>query len=282
MLRSTMILIFTFILTFIVLYAGSNYSDQISRDRLAAIDEEQSDLLELLGNENSKIIADRELYLKELEQQAEEQREMQKLKRLRVQKEALDAIVNEQQILREKREDSVEKEKRGQVEVEMKEEISVPKVEPISKEEPVYKAELAPKVKPLSQAEAEVDVEVDKKRQITVHIDLSEQEMRVYNKDTLFGEWRVSTAKGGHITPVGRFKPKTLKRMHYSSRYHKSQMPYSIFFKGNYAIHGTKVIKHLGRKASHGCVRLHPGNAKKLYQLVRKYGKKSTEIIITK
>jgi hypothetical protein len=47
-------------------------------------------------------------------------------------------------------------------------------------------------------------------------------------------------------------------------------MPHSIFFHNGYAIHGTTEIKRLGRIASHGCVRLHPENAEKLYSLVAK------------
>ena len=33
-------------------------------------------------------------------------------------------------------------------------------------------------------------------------------------------------------------------------------MPYSVFFTGGYAVHGTSHVKALGRPASHGCVRL--------------------------
>jgi lipoprotein-anchoring transpeptidase ErfK/SrfK len=68
--------------------------------------------------------------------------------------------------------------------------------------------------------------------------------------------------------------------MHYSRKYHNSPMPWSVFFKGGYAIHGTNAIRRLGRPASHGCIRVHPRNAKKLYQLIKRYGKQNTRIII--
>jgi lipoprotein-anchoring transpeptidase ErfK/SrfK len=58
-------------------------------------------------------------------------------------------------------------------------------------------------------------------------------------------------------------------------------MPHSIFFHGGYAIHGTYEIKRLGRPVSHGCVRLHPSNAAKLFSLVREYGMKNSVITIT-
>ena len=125
------------------------------------------------------------------------------------------------------------------------------------------------------------EVQKAKERRITAHIDLSQQKMRVYKGDSLLHTWRVSTAKKGYVTPVGNYHPQYVERMHYSKRYHNSPMPYSIFFKGNFAIHGTNSIRRLGKRASHGCVRLHPKHAKKLYALVRKYGKNNTFIKIT-
>ena len=49
---------------------------------------------------------------------------------------------------------------------------------------------------------------------------------------------------------------------------------------GNYAIHGTDQIKRLGKPASHGCVRLHPDNAKILFQMVKAEGMENTRVVI--
>lgn len=49
-------------------------------------------------------------------------------------------------------------------------------------------------------------------------------------------------------------------------------MPHSIFFRGGYAIHGTNAVGALGRPASHGCVRLAPGAAARLFSMVRRDG----------
>jgi hypothetical protein len=57
-------------------------------------------------------------------------------------------------------------------------------------------------------------------------------------------------------------------------------MPYSIFFDGGYAIHGSYEISHLGSPASHGCIRLHPDNAAVLFKLV-KANMKDTQIVVT-
>jgi len=115
---------------------------------------------------------------------------------------------------------------------------------------------------------------------IKVSIDLSQQKMFVYKGNNLLYTWLVSTARNGYVTPRGNYRPYHLEKMHYSKLYDNSPMPYSIFFKGGYAIHGTNSTKRLGRRASHGCVRLHPSNAKKLYQLVRSHGYKRTSIKI--
>jgi lipoprotein-anchoring transpeptidase ErfK/SrfK len=58
-------------------------------------------------------------------------------------------------------------------------------------------------------------------------------------------------------------------------------MPYSIFFHGGYAIHGSYEISHLGGPASHGCVRLHPSNAATLYALVNRQGTDATTIVVS-
>jgi hypothetical protein len=85
-------------------------------------------------------------------------------------------------------------------------------------------------------------------------------------------DWPISSARSGFYTPGGSFAPTHLERMHYSKKYHMSPMPYSIFFRGGFAIHGTYAVGELGRPASHGCVRLSPGHAAMLYGMVQSEG----------
>ncbi len=109
-------------------------------------------------------------------------------------------------------------------------------------------------------------------RAVTISVDLTAQRMHV---TTAAGEsyvWPVSTARSGFATPHGFYKPYSLQRMHYSRKYHMSPMPYSIFFRGGYAIHGTYETAQLGRPASHGCVRLAPANAALLFAMVQREG----------
>jgi lipoprotein-anchoring transpeptidase ErfK/SrfK len=117
---------------------------------------------------------------------------------------------------------------------------------------------------------------------LEVQIDLSAQTLQVEVGGSVLYRWPVSTARPGYRTPVGTFRPIRLERTWYSTIYHRSPMPYSIFFRGGYAIHGTTEIKNLGRPASHGCVRLHPDNARRLFELVLTHGKANTVIRISR
>ena len=116
--------------------------------------------------------------------------------------------------------------------------------------------------------------------EIEIYVDISNQTMTVDVDGWTYGRWKVSTARDGYYTPRGSWRPFMLKKMHYSRKYDNSPMPNSIFFLGGYAIHATYYINQLGRPASHGCIRLHPQNAAKLYALVQKHGLKSTRITI--
>lgn len=116
--------------------------------------------------------------------------------------------------------------------------------------------------------------------EVEVFIDLSDQEMTVVRLGEVAGVWPVSTARAGKCTPTGTFRPQVLKRMHYSTLYDWAPMPFSIFFSGNYAIHGTTQVERLGEPASAGCVRLHPENAEALFGWVLEAGKAETVIVI--
>ncbi|HAT87123.1 MAG TPA: hypothetical protein DCS30_14905 [Rhizobiales bacterium] len=115
---------------------------------------------------------------------------------------------------------------------------------------------------------------------VRVKIDLSEQKMKVLINGSTRHSWPVSTARRGYRTAVGNYRPTRMHRRYFSKKYNGSPMPHSIFFYGGYAIHGTNQIKRLGRPASHGCIRLHPNNARKLFKLVRNNGPRNTRITI--
>jgi lipoprotein-anchoring transpeptidase ErfK/SrfK len=119
------------------------------------------------------------------------------------------------------------------------------------------------------------------KTYLKIIVDKSIQRIFVYKDLEHIYTFKSSTGKAGHRTPSGVFKPYSVEAMHYSRKYYNSPMPWSVFFNGGVAIHGTEDIWHLGRAASHGCVRTHPVSARRIYNLVRKYGKHNTTIIVT-
>jgi lipoprotein-anchoring transpeptidase ErfK/SrfK len=115
---------------------------------------------------------------------------------------------------------------------------------------------------------------------VVVNIDRSSQTMEVSVDGMPRYNWRVSTARQGYITPPGTYHPQMMARRWFSRLYYNSPMPYSIFFHGGYAIHGTYEISRLGGPASHGCVRLDPDNAAILFELVEREGMSRTTIVV--
>jgi lipoprotein-anchoring transpeptidase ErfK/SrfK len=115
---------------------------------------------------------------------------------------------------------------------------------------------------------------------VVAKIDVSSQTMNVFVDGALTYSWPVSTARKGYHTPRGTYGVQSLQRMHYSRKYDNSPMPHSVFFKGGFAVHGTHAVGALGRPASHGCVRLAPGNAAELYSLIQEHGRGSARIVV--
>ncbi|PZO77808.1 MAG: hypothetical protein DI629_13585 [Mesorhizobium amorphae] len=113
---------------------------------------------------------------------------------------------------------------------------------------------------------------------LVAEIDVGRQTMTVSRGGELLYSWPVSTGRKGFTTPRGSYRPTRMHKMWHSRKYDMSPMPYSVFFRGGYAIHGTNYVKALGRPASHGCVRLHTRNAAKFYSMVREVGAKNTRI----
>ena len=116
---------------------------------------------------------------------------------------------------------------------------------------------------------------------ITIEINKSTQQMTVYVDGEKRYTFKVSTGRSGFETPRGTFRVLSMKEMHYSRKYDNAPMPNALFFTSvGHAIHATTAIRHLGRPASHGCVRLSPKNAKTLYDLVERSGMRNTTIKI--
>jgi hypothetical protein len=117
---------------------------------------------------------------------------------------------------------------------------------------------------------------------VVVTIDKSTQRMKVEVDGTSRWIWPVSTGQPAYDTPNGRYTAFRMEADHFSKEWDDAPMPNSIFFspKGH-AIHGYLNTGRIGSPASHGCVRLEPDNAAKLYALVEEQGLPNTKVVVT-
>jgi hypothetical protein len=126
-----------------------------------------------------------------------------------------------------------------------------------------------------------VIVGVASARSVEIVISKVSQKMTVRVDGDVEYVWPVSTGAAKYETPTGSFKPFRMEAEHFSKEWDDAPMPHSIFFTGQgHAIHGSFHVKSLGRKASHGCVRLSPENAAILFSLVQTAGMSNTRIML--
>ena len=120
-----------------------------------------------------------------------------------------------------------------------------------------------------------------KKCEVYAQIVKSEQKLYLFINGVLQKSWKVSTGDKDHETPLLNQNPNGRIYDAYTSIKFPGgdykglgNMPYAVFIKGGFAIHGTAEGNwpKLGKKASHGCIRLHPDNALYFNRLVRGAG----------
>ena len=117
---------------------------------------------------------------------------------------------------------------------------------------------------------------------VLITVNKSTQQMTVEVDGQLRWTWPVSTGQLNYDTPSGRFTAFRMEADHFSKEWDDAPMPHSIFFtpKGH-AIHGYLNTSRIGSPASHGCVRLAPDNAARLYALVEQQGLPNTKVVLT-
>jgi lipoprotein-anchoring transpeptidase ErfK/SrfK len=113
----------------------------------------------------------------------------------------------------------------------------------------------------------------------------SSQTLYLYIAGEPVDSFKVSTGMKKYETPALNLRPSGPLFTRYKSKKYPGgnyrglgNMPYAVFLRGGYAIHGTTPgnFAKLGTKASHGCIRLHPYNARIFYELVKQIGLKNT------
>ena len=104
-----------------------------------------------------------------------------------------------------------------------------------------------------------------------IHIDLSEQTLTAYQGDTPVFVTLVSTGRPGHDTVRGLFRvqrkyvTKTMRGADADGPYDVQEVPWTMYFHGNYAVHGAYWHDIFGHTKSHGCVNVPPADARWLY-----------------
>jgi hypothetical protein len=117
---------------------------------------------------------------------------------------------------------------------------------------------------------------------LLIKVDKSAQVVTVTRDGQTLHTWPVSTGRPGYATPSGNFTTFRMEAEHFSREWDDAPMPHSVFFtKQGHAIHGSFDTKRLGSPASHGCVRLAPANAAKLFALVKQEGLSNTQVVLT-
>jgi lipoprotein-anchoring transpeptidase ErfK/SrfK len=108
---------------------------------------------------------------------------------------------------------------------------------------------------------------------VRILVSIPEQKLWVFEGPELVATSPVSTGRKGHETPAGRFRILQKKVHHRSTTYDNAPMPYMqrLTWYG-VALHAGRLP---GYPASHGCIRLPRGFAKKLYGLTD-YGTRVT------
>ena len=100
---------------------------------------------------------------------------------------------------------------------------------------------------------------------LTIVISRTRQRAYVYSGNALIAVSSVSTGRRGHSTPVGEFTILEKRIRHRSNRYSNAPMPYMQ------RLTWDGVAMHAGRlpgyPASHGCIRLPWGFARKLFAM---------------
>jgi L,D-transpeptidase catalytic domain len=125
---------------------------------------------------------------------------------------------------------------------------------------------------------------------VYAEIDKSTQRLYLYVMGELKDTFKVSTGKGKkYETPEMNRHPEGPVLTKYTSKKFPGgnymglgNMPYAVFISNGYAIHGTTPGNYakLGNRASHGCIRLHPDNAKVFNALVKTVGLRQTWVSV--
>lgn len=118
------------------------------------------------------------------------------------------------------------------------------------------------------RTERPADVPADSK---WIHVDLAQQTLVAYEGDRPVYATLVSSGQEGFETPTGlyqvqrKYLTKTMRGKDPDGYYEVQEVPWTMYYDGNYAIHGAYWHNNFGRTRSHGCTNVPPADARWLY-----------------
>lgn len=104
-----------------------------------------------------------------------------------------------------------------------------------------------------------------------IDVDLSQQRVYAYAGNTVVNSFLVSTGTWQTPTPTGKYK--VWIKLRFSDMtgpgYYLPDVPYVMYFYGDYGLHGTYWHNNFGTPMSHGCVNLSVSDAAWIYDFSR-------------
>ena len=108
-----------------------------------------------------------------------------------------------------------------------------------------------------------------------VHVDLLNQVAALYEGDQMVFVTLASSGDDEHATPTGLFRVESKhvtatmdNEDNMSSAYFIQDVPWVVYFRGSYALHGAFWHDRFGLRTSHGCVNLAPEDARRFFYFV--------------
>lgn len=100
-----------------------------------------------------------------------------------------------------------------------------------------------------------------------INIDLSEQKLYAYDGTKLVASFLVSTGVRQFPTETGQFRiyVKYRSSLMHGTDYYLPDVPFTMYYSGDFSIHGTYWHHNFGTPISHGCVNMDTSDAEWIY-----------------
>lgn len=104
-----------------------------------------------------------------------------------------------------------------------------------------------------------------------IYVDLNRQKLFAYEGANLYMQTLISSGRWGR-TPIGnyniwsKFRSTRMTGGEGNDFYDLPNVPYTMFFYGDYGIHGAYWHNNFGHEMSHGCINMRIVDAKKLFE----------------